>query len=401
MKLRRFIPVKHVKSETPPVTQTVQQQAVAAVDDVFVAAGWHVRREPSRRSDARGADLLVSRVDTCYAVEVKATPDGRADRLVPLWAQAWLQANQAADAGAAPLAVVAAPRISPRAADQVLAFAAKYAPAAAVGVIDLVGLRRFRGPDLDGLHAEAARRTEWPSEAFADAAKPENLFSDLNQWMLKVLLAPELPERLLSAPRGRYRNASELAQAANVSVMSAFRFVQQLGRDGFLHESAPYLNLVRRDSLFHRWEAWSTTKRVHEYPMRFLFSGNTHVELGRFLRSGHACLGLFAAADALGVGFVKGVPPHVYVDRPRRHKFAAMEAVVPAEKGEVPDLILRQAPAPQSIFRGLVLAQDRPTSDVLQVWLDVASHPTRGAEQAEQIRRKVLAPLLEGRTVHA
>ena len=148
---------------------------------------------------------------------------------------------------------------------------------------------------------------------------------------------------------------------------------QQLGRDGFLHESA----------------------------MRFLLSGNTHVELGRFLRSGHACLGLFAAADALGVGFVKGVPPHVYVDRPKRHKFAAMEAVVPAEKGEVPDLILRQAPAPQSIFRGLVLAQDRPTSDVLQVWLDVASHPTRGAEQAEQIRRKVLAPLLEGRTVHA
>lgn len=397
MKPHRGTPVRDVKSEDPLATQTVGQQAVAAVADVFAAAGWNVRREPSRRGGARGADLHVRRGDTSYVVDVWATPDGRADRLVPLWSQAWLQANHAVDAGATPLAVVAAPRISPRAADRVLAFAAEYTPAAAVGVIDLAGLRRFRGPDLGDLEAEASRRTAWPSGTFADAAKPENLFSDLNQWMLKVLLAPELPERLLSAPRGRYRNASELAQAANVSVMSAFRFVKQLGRDGFLHESAPYLDLVRRDALFHRWQAWSTAQRVHELPMRFLFSGHAYVELGRLLRSGHACLGLFAAAEALGVGFVEGVPPHVYIERLGRDNFAAWKTVVPAEKGEVPDFFLRQAPAPQSVFRGFVLATDRPTSDVLQVWLDVASHPARGAEQAEQIRRQVLAQLLEGR----
>lgn len=77
-------------------------------------------------------------------------------------------------------------------------------------------------------------------------------FSDLNPWMLKVLLAPELPEALLSAPRGQYRNASQLARAANVSVMSAFRFVRQLQREGYLHESAPNLNLVRREDLLSR-----------------------------------------------------------------------------------------------------------------------------------------------------
>jgi hypothetical protein len=57
------------------------------------------------------------------------------------------------------------------------------------------------------------------------------LFSDLNQRMLKVLLAPELPEGLLSAPRGQYRNASQLA--------------------------APHLDLVRREDLFGRWLALS------------------------------------------------------------------------------------------------------------------------------------------------
>jgi len=33
-------------------------------------------------------------------------------------------------------------------------------------------------------------------------------------------------------------------------------------------------------------------------------------------------------------------------------------------------------------------------SDVIQVWLDVAAHPSRGAEQAELIRRRVLGPII-------
>ncbi len=375
---------------------TLAQSAIAMLVDVYAAARWKVDRSP-RKDHQPDPDLFVSRGGTSYAVELKATSDGRADRLVPLWSQACLQAGRAAREQDRPLAVVAAPRITLRAANQVLAFAAENAPEVAVGVVDLDGLRLFRGPDLEGLDAEAARPAAWPSETSGRASQPENLFSDLSQWMLKVLLAPELPETLLSAPRGRYRNASELALAANVSVMSAFRFVQQLGRDGYLHESAPYLNLVRREELFYRWQAWSTVKRVHEVPMQFLLRANLHVELGRLLESRRACLGLFAAAEALGLGFVEGVPPYVYVERLRREQLVNWKQVIPASQGEAPDFFLRQAPAPQSVFRGLVLAKDRPASDVLQVWLDVASHPARGAEQAEQIRRQVLASVLDGR----
>jgi hypothetical protein len=41
-----------------------------------------------------------------------------------------------------------------------------------------------------------------------------------------------------------------------------------------------------------------------------------------------------------------------------------------------------------------------PVSDVLQVWMDVAQHPSRGREQADLIWRKILAPsLLEKRTM--
>jgi hypothetical protein len=210
-----------------------------------------------------------------------------------------------------------------------------------------------------------------------------------------VLLAPELPDNLLSAPRGRYHNASQLARAANVSVMSSFRLVQQLQRDGYLHESRAYLSLVRREDLFNRWQA-AVSRRVKEAPMRFILRGDQKSELKRMFRSGRACLALFAAASALHLGFVGGVPPYVYVQRLGPANIAAWKNIVPAELGEQPDLILRQAPAPQSVFRGLVRADGMPACDVLQVWLDVSSHPSRGREQADLIRDRVLDPVIRG-----
>jgi hypothetical protein len=211
--------------------------------------------------------------------------------------------------------------------------------------------------------------------------------------MLKVLLAPELPEAFLGAPRGRYRSASQLAAAANVSVMSAFRFVRQLQREGYLDGSHAYLNLVRRDDLFSRWLA-ASSQRVEEVPVRFLLRGDPQSQLGRVLSSGRVCLALFAAANALGLGLVSGVPPHVYLPRLKLANLTAWESIVPIGAGEQPDLILRRANATQSVFRGVVRPDGLPASDVLQVWLDVSSHPARGREQAALIWRRVLKPLI-------
>jgi len=107
-----------------------------------------------------------------------------------------LQSLRGAGKNAAPLAVVAAPKISQRAAGQVLKFAERYPPDAAAGVIDFEGLRLFRGPHLEGLNAEAPRVSSLGSKSPRVSG---HLFSDLNQWMLKVLLAPEVPDELLSA----------------------------------------------------------------------------------------------------------------------------------------------------------------------------------------------------------
>lgn len=368
-----------------------ERQAESLLAEIFEQAGWRVQREPHRQR-AR-LDMIVRRPGVVYAAEVKAGVEGRGDRLVPLFAQAALQSLHNAGKSAVPLAVVAAPKISQRAAEQVLKFAEQYAPDAAAGVIDFEGLRMFRGAHLEELNAEAPRRSAMSSKAPRISG---HLFSDLNQWMLKVLLASEVPEELLSAPREKYRNASQLAEAAKVSMMSAFRLIQHLQDEGYLSESDSYLNLVRREDLFRRWQA-SAVRSVKEVPMRYLLKGDPRVQLRKILDSGRSCLALFAAAEALKLGFVEGVPPYVYLERIRPSDLAAFKNLRQCESGESPDLFLRQAPAPKSIFRGLVHPNGMAACDVIQVWLDVSSHPSRGREQADLIRRKVLGKIIEGK----
>ena len=367
-----------------------EQLAESLLADIFKQAGWRVDRARRQQSDL---DMFVRKPGgVVYAVELKAAVEGRADRLVPFFSQAVLQAQHGAGKNAKPLAVVAAPHISQGAAKRVLEFAEQYAPNAAVGLIDFDGLQLFRGPHLEELNAEASPKARITSTS---ARISGHLFSDLNQWMLKVLLAPEVPESLLSAPRERYRNASELARSANVSVMSAYRFIQQLNDQGYISHSGTYLSLVRREDLFRRWQA-AAGRTVKEAPMRFLLKGNTRAQLRELVDSDRACLALFSAAKELNFGFVEGVPPYLYVRRIQASNLTAWKNLRLCEPGQRADLIIRQAPAPQSVFRGLVHPHGLASCDVLQIWVDVSSHPSRGSEQADLIRRKILDQLFRG-----
>lgn len=357
---------------------------------LFEANGWKVQREPIVRPYQ--GDLLVKRGRNAYLVEVKALSEGRPDRVIPLLSRAILQAQAyAREIGKArPLAVVYVGDASPSLFKQVREFSKRFAPDIAVGIVSESGAQRFWGEGLEGMSAEPALVRK-PSARSSGLAS--HIFSDLNQWMLKVLLASKVPEHLLSAPRAEYRNASELANASNVSVMSAFRFLQQLREDGFLHESSPYIKLVRREDLFRRWLA-AALRPSPEIPMSFLIRSPAKLQLREIISHHQGCFGLFAAAEALKLGHVKGIPPYVYV--PRRLDRNAWKELVPSPPGESPDLILKQARAPQSVFRGAVHVDGLVVSDVLQVWLDVSSHPSRGEEQADLIYRKILAKIIEG-----
>jgi hypothetical protein len=379
------------------------QDYLSRLADHFRRNGWRVKASPSAGS--RSADLAVSRGGKRYIVELKVSSEGRRDRLIPLLSQAILQARAIANAASepiVPLAIVAAPVISPSSAEGVMRFLVDVAPDVAAGIFDREGFWRFAGSDFERLNVSPVRPARRQKLAPPDSAY---LFSDLNQWMLKVLLAPFVVEGLLEAPRKEYRNASELAAAANVSVMSAFRLVRQLRQEGFLDDESDSLRLVRREELMRRWQA-VYLRSVPEIPLRWIIPSKNERRLqsalnelqahsrGKEASAPRACLGLFSAAESLGFGFVHGVLPCLYMEKLDRAVLGRM-GLSPEGTEQKPDVYVRVPAFRESVFRAVVERDGVPAADILQVWLDVSSHPARGDAQAQEIRRRALAPIFE------
>ena len=323
------------------------KNAEGALADLFRENGWAVEREPPGAASVR-PDLVLRKGKYAYVAEVKAASEGRSDRVIPLLSQAILQAQAYARAGkdVRPLAVVVVREVSQSLMGQIRRFSERYAPGLALGVASRGGARLFIGDGLGELNeVSPLDNVASFSRKRSSYAPPSNLFSDLNQWMLKVLLAPEIPAPMLEAPREKIHGASALAAAARVSNMSASRFIQSLREESFLDESAADLRLVRRAELFRRWRAAAHRFR-RELPMRFLIPGALQGRLKSLLSSHKACLGLFAAAEAHKLGHVHGVLPYVYVE-----SFPGMDEefwreLVPLSPGESAHLILNMPSAP-------------------------------------------------------
>ena len=382
--------------------------------DVFRKAGWRVQR--ALRVEDMEADLVIDDGKQKYVIELKFSSEARRDRLIPLLSQAILQAQRLASRfpqPAVPVAVVAARRIPAALADRLKQFAERHAPDVAVGVIDAEGFRSFAGQGLEQLDAVPSRGA---ARHIAPPQRLTDLFSDLNQWMLKILLGQNLPEPLISVPREQIRNASQLAEVANVSVMSGSRLVNQLGGEGFLDKQSEQIQIVRADELLERWVSASRTMS-QDVPARWIvkkdekqffasvanYAAESRAELppkpkvrrGRITKAEpRCCIGLFAAADALGIGFVRGAPPHLYLERLDLDVLERLGLSV-EDSDRRADIYIRIPSNREAIFRPSVLRDGLPVSDALQVWLDTSAHPARGREQAGEIRRRVLKPLFE------
>lgn len=371
------------------VPDNQDKSSVSLLAQLFKNHGWQIERKPD--AGPFSPDLSILKGSRKYLVEVKRLSEARPDRAIPLLSQAILQVQASAPrAKAQPLAVIHVGRASKSLLRQIEEFSKRFAPGVAVGVFSEDGAQWFMGSGLEDLNVEVSSPGIFSAGV---AGQASNLFSDLNQWMLKVLLAPLIPEQLLSGPRDRYGNASELAKASNVSVMSAFRFVQQLQGEGFL-EVHPHLKLVRREELLQRWKSIAF-RPSPELNASFLIRGVVPALVRKVAHSHKACLGYHAAAEALRLGHVHGAVPYLYVNKLPRSEAERWKELAPAARGEPFDVVLKQARAPQSLFRGAVHVDGVAVCDVLQIWLDVSAHPSRGQEQADQIWRKVLHRVVE------
>jgi hypothetical protein len=393
----------------PSLDNEAQLRRIVA--SLFREEGWKVAEEPREKNVA--PDFLVSGRWKKFVVELKRAAEGRKDRVIPLLSQAALEAvhySRVMRSHPVPLAIVGANRIPDSIAEEAKQFMQECAPEVAVGLVDLEGLRLFAGHGLESLNL--SRRPYSELRAPKVRARAPELFSDLNQWMVKVLLAPRIPEAYLSAPRGSYQGPSQLAEAAGVSVMSAFRFVEEFSKEGFLESGSGVLRLVRLRELLNRWVG-ASQRRVLEIPMRWvlhrgkkaLWSAVRSYKSDEAMASANPagqltslrprlCLAMFEAAEALGIGFVHGVKPYLYLERLNSVVLKDLGLSGNAEEEEA-DLYVRVPGNRESIFRGVVSKNDVPLSDILQVWLDVSQHPSRGKEQAELIWRKILSPALD------
>jgi Restriction endonuclease len=408
----------HTMARVHSMASKIQDRAAPREDefeslvvDLFRRAGWRVREQ--HPSDGN-PDIIVDSGDKKFIVELKRSAEGRRDRLVPLLSQAILQAQAAArhfSESAVPVAVVASRHIPESVAKQIKEFAMSHAPNVGIGVIDSEGFRAFYGYGLEKFSSERLAPSQLGLPANSESSA--NLFSDVNQWMMKILLGANIPESLLSVPRNDYRSGRQLAQAARVSVMSASRFRRQLSSQGFLDERKDSLRLVRIEELMRRWQA-ANLRSVREIPVRWIIPGgkdqllsavhsyssrldvkpsrSRRAQAGRLAQpSPRICIGLFAAADLLGFKFVHGVAPHIYLERLDVDAVKQLGLSVENAEGR-PDAYIRIPENKEAVFRPVVRHEGVPVADIVQVWLDVSNHPARGKEQAEQIWKRVLAP---------
>jgi hypothetical protein len=153
-----------------------------------------------------------------------------------------------------------------------------------IGMVNLEGFRDFQGFGLERFNAH--RVVPSSLQLLPKSTPLVHLFSDLNQWMLKVLLAPRIPESMLSAPREHYRSAAQLACAAGISVMSVSRLVRQLPNEAFIDKRKGRLRLVRIKGLLERWRG-ASHGRVMEVSARWIIRGGGSISLGsRIVRFG-------------------------------------------------------------------------------------------------------------------
>ncbi|HKX46409.1 MAG TPA: helix-turn-helix domain-containing protein [Planctomycetota bacterium] len=365
--------------------------------------GWAVRE--------RSGPALEARLDgRAFRVHLAGAPGRpRFDALSGALADAILRGRAAAGGGAPdPLPVLVVRPLSDAMRARLVAYCSEVAPDLHFGLVDpergaWLWAPSKHEPGAFDVRLEEVSERRAPEAVDRSAARGSGAFSDLGQWMLKVWLAQRIDPRWIAAPHRPIRGVRELARAARVSESQASRCVQQLERQGFVERRGRALELVRIGALLEQWSAARLPRPV-DLPARFDLPAADPVEALRRRRSGaqgsasygaggapRYGLGLFAAARLLGLGHVRGAPVHLLHEDPSPAALAALGLGL-VRPGEAADLLVRRPRHPECAFRGVVARGGLPVADALECWLDLARHPARGEEQAQEILEAIGLP---------
>jgi hypothetical protein len=333
--------------------------------------------------------------DRGFSIEVKALPTLRLDDLLGRLAHGILQL-QSAGARSHRLVVVATPHVSRVAIAAARGLMREHGAGAGWALIGRNGDVVVEAPSL-GVFRERLQARGAGTEPKRAAADP---FSDLNAWMLKVLLLRNAQASLWGGPRASVASAAQLADVAGVSAPTAFRFVHTFEEMDFVRKTGDGLAVVRRHALLDAWlesSRLTPKKRVHarmktdHRPANVadVFTAGVFARHKRRVAPDEAAVALagFDACRALGVA-------HTNVDaRPELHVAGDAARIFERYKLEpcdAADADFTFLPAKEAVLRGCVEHKGVECVDALQAALDVVAHPARGREQAEHIIEGVL-----------
>jgi len=84
------------------------------------------------------------------------------------------------------------------------------------------------------------------------------------------------------------------------------------------------------------------------------------------------------------------VAPHLLHEDPSPGALERLGLTM-ASPGERVDVFVRKPRFLEAVFRGVTSIHGVPVADILQIWLDVATHPARGEEMARHLATQVLS----------
>ena len=325
---------------------------------------------------------------------------GRAQELQRALAAAVLEAQHHAGATDTPVGIVGVESISTPMRDELKAYAARILSDAPWGLIDGAGGLSLHLPHGDIVVPPSA--ADLGRGTHEGVPKRRSTFSDLDQWMLKVLMSPELaPEFRLVDGSGQkidqpVGHVAELARKARVSTGTAHGFVRRLREDGYCAQRGP-LKLHDLSGLLLRWI--SMAGHPAQARTRFALPGpDFAARFKAYVRRQGAklpsvCVGQFVGMEHWGLRHVVGAPALIHARFPDvAMRDLGLIAVATDESAEV---IVRLPRFPESTFRGLVHAEGLLVADPIQCLHDIAATAARGEEMTQLVCEHLFPQLSE------
>jgi len=364
------------QSEEPPPA------AADAVTEVLSEAlpQWKARRRPRTKGDF---DLELSGPHgAALQVNIKEARDTRPDTVEGALARAILQLQRLDIEGATLVVALTVPRIGSKTVERVRAFMAAHGPAMGWAVVAPDRSFAIEIPSVAvskrSIESHATTRTLPVSGSSA-------LFTDLNCWLLKVLLLKDVGPELWGGPRGPLQTPMELMKAGAVSRITAYRFVRTFTEADYLRVTPTGMQIVRREALVRAWRGAAESAVVHAMPVRWMLGRPPRVEDVFDMGTMRYAITGFEACRRLGMLHANSKRTEVYV--PHVERAMRRLDLAPTSTGEADFHLLTST---QSVDRGARLVDGAMVVDVLQAAIDVDRNAARGREQSDYIFHDVL-----------